>query len=61
MRRRDRDRPSRRGLSLRTRLLVATIGLAAIGIAATGITASVLLRGYLVQRVTSSSRSSSVP
>ena len=40
-----------RGLSLRTRLLVATIGLAAIGIAATGITASVLLRGYLVQRV----------
>ncbi|MDT4919001.1 MAG: hypothetical protein QOH89_3701 [Pseudonocardiales bacterium] len=56
MRRRDRDRPSRRGLSLRTRLLVATIGLAA-----TGITASVLLRGYLVQRVTSSSRSSSVP
>jgi two-component system OmpR family sensor kinase len=51
MRRRDRDRPSLRGLSLRTRLLVATIGLAAIGIAATGITASVLLRGYLVQRV----------
>jgi len=40
-----------RGLSLRTRLLVATIGLAGIGIAATGITASVLLRGYLVQRV----------
>ena len=46
-----RARPSLRGLSLRTRLLVATIGLAAIGLAATGITASVLLRGYLVQRV----------
>jgi two-component system OmpR family sensor kinase len=51
MRRRVRVRRSLRGWSLRTRLLVATIGLAAIGIAATGITASVLLRGYLVQRI----------
>jgi two-component system OmpR family sensor kinase len=51
MRRRVRVRRSLRGLSLRTRLLVATVGLAAIGIAATGITASVLLRGYLVQRL----------
>ncbi|MDT4894859.1 MAG: two-component system, OmpR family, sensor kinase [Pseudonocardiales bacterium] len=51
MRRRVRGGSSPRTLSLRTRLLVATIGLAAIGIAATGITASVLLRHYLVQRV----------
>jgi two-component system, OmpR family, sensor kinase len=51
MRRRARVRRSLRGLSLRTRLLVATLGLAAIGIAATGVTASVLLRGYLVQRL----------
>ncbi|MDT4944857.1 MAG: two-component system, OmpR family, sensor kinase [Pseudonocardiales bacterium] len=51
LRRLSLRRLSLRGLSLRTRLLVATIGLAAIGIAATAVTASVLLRGYLVQRV----------